>query len=168
MKLVKPAELHEEQLMAYRKAFLNSGEHLYGGSSLQNFEDYQEWLKQIINQEKGSSPNRVPATQFLSMIDDKIIGLVNIRHRLTPELLVEGGHIGYSIHPAERRKGFAADQLRLSLIEAEKLGLERVLVTCDKNNTGSAKTIQRVGGILENEIISPDSGEVFQRYWIEI
>jgi predicted acetyltransferase len=169
MKLVRPAEIHEEQLMAYRRAILDSGEQLYGGSSLQHFEDYQEWLKKIIDQEKGQlPPNRVPATQFLSMEEDKLVGLINIRHRLTPELLVESGHIGYSIHPAERRKGFAAEQLKLSLVEAKRLGLEKVLVTCDKANIASARTIQKVGGILENEIISPDSGEVVQRYWIQI
>ncbi|MGD6903337.1 GNAT family N-acetyltransferase [Bacillus infantis] len=169
MKLIRPAKIHKEQMMAYRKAFLDSGEYLYGGSSLQNYEKYEEWLEKVIGQEKGKlPPNRVPATQFVSMADGRIIGLVNIRHRLTPELLVESGHIGYSIHPAERRKGYAAEQLKLSLAEAEKLGLAKVLVTCDKANIASARTIQKVGGVLENEVISPDSGEAVQRYWIQV
>jgi predicted acetyltransferase len=169
MKLIRPVQIHEEQLMIYRKAFLDSGEHLYGGSSLKNYEHYEKWLEKVISQEKGQlPPNRVSATQFLSMVDDKVVGLINIRHRLTPELLVESGHIGYSIHPAERRKGYAVKQLKLSLAEAKKLGLEKVLVTCDKKNIASARTIQKVGGILENEVISPDSGEVVQRYWIQL
>ncbi|MGD6842486.1 GNAT family N-acetyltransferase [Bacillus infantis] len=169
MKLIRPEQIHEDQLMSYRKAFLDSGEHLYGGSSLQNYEKYEEWLEKVISQAKGElAPNRVPATQFLSMVDDRAVGLVNIRHRLTPELLVEGGHIGYSIHPAERRKGYAAEQLKLSLAEAKKLGLKKVLVTCDKKNIASARTIQKVGGVLENEVISSDSGEAVQRYWIQV
>ena len=81
---------------------------------------------------------------------------------------MESGHIGYSIHPDERRKGYATEQLRLSLLEARKLGLNKVLVTCDKENIASAKTIQKVGGVLENEVISADGKEIVQRYWIEI
>jgi hypothetical protein len=64
MKLLRPAQVHEEQIMLYREAFLNSGEYLYGGSSLQNYERYEEWIEKIISQEKGQlPPNRVPATQ---------------------------------------------------------------------------------------------------------
>ncbi|CAI9391201.1 MULTISPECIES: GNAT family N-acetyltransferase [Bacillaceae] len=170
MELVRPSEQYWEQLMEYRTAFLHIEEHLYGGSSLQNYTDFQEWLNKVISQENGDNlpPNRVPATQFLSISNGKLIGLINIRHRLTPELLMESGHIGYSIHPDERRKGYATEQLRLSLLEARKLGLNKVLVTCDKENIASAKTIQKVGGVLENEVISAEGKEIVQRYWIEI
>lgn len=170
MELLRPSEQYREQLMEYRSAFLHRKEQPYGGSSLQNYTDFHEWLNKVISQENGVNlpPNRVPATQFLSISNGKLIGLVNIRHRLTPELLMESGHIGYSIHPEERRKGYATEQLRLSLIEANKLGLSKVLITCDKENIASAKTIQKVGGVLENEVNSADGKEIVQRYWIEI
>ncbi|MEK5380536.1 GNAT family N-acetyltransferase [Niallia sp. FSL W8-0635] len=170
MELLRPSEQYREQLMEYRSAFLHRKEQPYGGSSLQNYTDFHEWLNKVISQENGDNlpSNRVPATQFLSIGNGKLIGLINIRHRLTPELLMESGHIGYSIHPEERRKGYATEQLRLSLIEANKLGLSKVLITCDKENIASAKTIQKVGGVLENEVNSADGKEIVQRYWIEI
>lgn len=58
--------------------------------------------------------------------------------------------------------------MKLALGEAQKLGLKKVLITCDKSNVGSAKTIQKVGGMLENEVVSSHTGEIVQRYWVEI
>jgi predicted acetyltransferase len=170
MNLVRPTQQYREQIMAYRATFLNLGEQPYGGSSLRRFDDFNKWLTKVIYQEKGDNlpENSVPSTQFLSIVNGRLIGLINIRHRLTPELLMESGHIGYSIHPDERRKGYAIEQLRLGLIEAKNLGLEKVLVTCDKSNIASSKTIKKVSGILENEVISSDTNEIVQRYWIEI
>ncbi|MED0964596.1 GNAT family N-acetyltransferase [Bacillus paramycoides] len=170
MKLLKPKYEYSEQIMEYRQAFSNSGEQLHGSSSLQNFDSFDEWFEKVSIQEVGENlpSNRVPSSQFLSVENGKLIGVVNIRHRLNPELLLESGHIGYSIHPDERRKGYATKQLQLSLAEAKKLGLKKVLITCDKANVGSAKTIQKVGGVLEDEVVSSNSDEIVQRYWIEI
>jgi hypothetical protein len=90
---------------------------------------------------------------------------VNIRYYLNAFLLHEGGHIGDGIRPSERRKGYATELLRLALIECEALGIERALVVCDRDNVGSAKAIQRNGGVLENEYVN-EEGKIEQRYWI--
>ena len=95
-----------------------------------------------------------------------MVGAVNIRHDLNDYLLKYGGHIGDGIRPSERRKGYATEMIRLALEECRKLGLTRVLVTCDKNNIGSAKSIIRNGGILENEVL--EKGVIKQRYWIAL
>ncbi|SDY96045.1 Predicted acetyltransferase [Bacillus sp. 166amftsu] len=170
MQLVKPTHQHSKQIMAYRQAFLSTREQPYGSCSLQQFDSFDEWLNKVKIQEKGENLplNRVPSTQFLSFDNGKLVGFINIRHRLTPQLLIESGHIGYSVHPDERRNGYATEQLRLSLFEAKKLGLDKVLITCDKANIASAKTIQKVGGIFEDEVNSPNTGEIVQRYWIEL
>ena len=73
----------------------------------------------------------------------------------------ESGHIGYSVHPNKRRQGYATKQLQFALDEAEKLGLQKVLITCDKANIASAKTIQKVGGVLENEVVSSHTGKLY-------
>ena len=170
MKLVRPTQQYREQIMAYRTTFLNIGEQPYGASSLRRFDDFNKWLMKVVYQENVNDlpQDTVPSSQFLSIVNGRLIGLINIRHRLTPDLLMNGGHIGYSIHPDERRKGYAIEQLRLGLIEAKNIGLEKVLVTCDKSNIASSKVIKKVGGILENEVISSDNNEIVQRYWIEI
>ena len=95
-----------------------------------------------------------------------IVGAVNIRHYLNKSLLLNGGHIGDGVRPSERKKGIATKMIALALDECKKLGIERVLMVCDKENVGSAKSIQHNGGILENEI--EVDGIVEQRYWIDL
>ena len=94
------------------------------------------------------------------------MGAVNIRHYLNDKLLETGGHIGDGIRPGERRKGYATAMIGLALEECRKLGIDRVLICCDKDNIGSAKSIQRNGGVLENEV--EEDGNIVQRYWIEL
>ena len=95
------------------------------------------------------------------------MGAVNIRHYLTDFLLREGGHIGDGIRPSERRKGYATAMIKLALEECKKLGIKRVLLVCDKDNIGSAKSIMNNGGVLENEFIDAEDKAV-QRYWIDV
>ncbi|HDX9628076.1 TPA: GNAT family N-acetyltransferase [Bacillus cereus] len=170
MKLLKPTNEFSEQIMEYREAFLHADEQPHGSSSLQNFDALDEWFEKVSKQEVGENlqGNRVPSSQFLSFENGELIGFVNIRHRLNQELLRESGHIGYSVHPNKRRQGYATKQLKLALYEAQKLGVQKVLITCDKVNIASAKTIHKVGGVLEDEVVSSHTGEIVQRYWIEI
>lgn len=98
---------------------------------------------------------------------DRLLGAVNIRHYLNDSLLKEGGHIGDGIRPSERRKGYATEMIRLALTECKKLGIEKVLMTCDKDNIGSARSIIKNGGILENEFVNSE-GNIEQRYWISL
>lgn len=98
---------------------------------------------------------------------NRLLGAVNIRHYLNDFLLQYGGHIGDGIRPSERRKGYGTELIRLALIECKKLGIDRVLMVCDKSNIGSAKTIINNGGILENEFVN-EKGEIEQRYWIDL
>ena len=112
---------------------------------------------------------KVPDSVFflLDVERDILLGAVNIRHYLNDYLLQFGGHIGDGIRPSERRKGYATEMIRLSLIECKKLGIDKVLMVCDKSNIGSAKSIIKNGGILENEFID-ENGEINQRYWIDL
>jgi len=126
---------------------------------------YEEWLEIVHRFETEPGSGLVKASTYF-LVDDagKIFGDVNIRYKLNKTLLRRGGHIGYGIRPSERQKGYATKMLEMALPIAKELGIERALITCDKNNIGSAKTIINNGGVLESEVYEPD--RVTQRYWV--
>ncbi len=102
----------------------------------------------------------VPDTELWLIEGDEYLGRVGIRHRLTPFLLEVGGHIGYDVRPSARLRGHATAMLREALGVARELGIERALVTCDVDNVGSRKVIERNGGVLEDE----RNGKL--RFWV--
>ena len=132
-----------------------------------DYHDFDHYLENL--DIKTASDGIVPGSVFflLDTERNRLLGAVNIRHYLNESLLQEGGHIGDGIRPSERRKGYATEMVRLALLECKKLGIRRVLMTCEKDNIGSAKSIIRNGGVLENEFINSD-GEIEQRYWIDL
>lgn len=160
-----------DQIAAYRAAFLARGDDLAGTSALGEYEDPADWLARVdsLRRPETCPGHLVPSTTLLCVReeDGRLVGMIDIRHRLNDYLAQFGGHIGYSVHPAERRKGYAAQMLRLALGEAASLGLERVLVTCDQDNEASRRTILHNGGVLESEVPEGE-GELVQRYWIEV
>lgn len=131
--------------------------------------DYHDFDYYLENLEIKTEQNgRVPDSTFfcLDVERDIFVGAVNIRHYLNEDLLFTGGHIGDGVRPSERRKGFATAMIGLALEECRKLGIKKVLMTCEKSNIGSAKSIMKNGGILENEV--DDHGVIEQRYWITL
>jgi predicted acetyltransferase len=126
-------------------------------------------INSLINTEKGiglPSGWVSASTYWLMNEDNKLLGVINIRHDLTDSLRFRGGHIAYYVHQLERRKGYATKMLSLGLEKCRDMGIEQVLITCAKKNIGSAKTIINNGGVLHSEDI--EGGEEFQRYWIEL
>ena len=132
-----------------------------------DYHDFDYYLEHL--ELKEAAGDRVPDSVFFLLDEDRdrLLGAVNIRHYLNESLLREGGHIGDGIRPSERRKGYATEMIRLALIECKKLGIDKVLMTCDKDNIGSARSIVKNGGVLENEFVNSD-GDAEQRYWITI
>lgn len=131
--------------------------------------DFAKYVQKVKDWSEGKDLGEfVPNTFLVAVVGSKIVGRVSLRHELNDFLLREGGHIGYGVVPSERRKGYAKEMLRQTLPIARKLGLAKVLLTCDDNNEGSARTIEAHGGILENKIL--DSGMTFakRRYWIDL
>ena len=110
--------------------------------------------------------DRVPSTFLFAFDGEVIVGRVAIRHTLTPDLERVGGQIGYAVVPEYRRQGYATEILRQALrIARRQLGLTRALVTCDEDNVGSIKVIEKNGGVLE-DIVAVEGGAPKRRYWI--
>lgn len=124
----------------------------------------------LAQQARGENvpPRFVPSTFLFAFVGPRIIGRTSIRHELNDMLLRLGGHIGYYVLPEFRRRGYATAILRRSLeIARGRLGIERVLVTCDDDNLGSIRTIEKNGGVLENVVTGSDLVKPKRRYWID-
>ena len=172
MKLTEPTIEYEGQIRAYRKAFLDSGDSMDGTGPLRRMEDPKQWIEYCV---MGKDPDkvqegRVPATQYIFVReeDDKIVGMLQLRHCLNAYLEKYAGHIGYSVAPDERRKGCASRMLRLALPKCRELGIDKVLITCIDSNEGSRKTILANGGVYESTVYEPDEGVYLERYWIDL
>ena len=104
---------------------------------------------------------RVPQTMYWLYVDDKPVGFIKIRHYLNDYLEKRGGHMGYTISPKYQSRGYATKMVELALIEAKKLGIGNLLITCEKDNLASRRVAEKNGGILESDV-------EFCRYWIEL
>ena len=132
------------------------------------FADYVALLRDQSVGVNLPSPVHVPTTFLFAFAGGRVVGRTSIRHRLNERLERMGGHIGYVVVPEFRRRGYATAILASSIeIARTRLGLGRILVTCDDDNVGSIRTIERNGGVLEDVIEGPDLPTAKRRYWIE-
>ena len=170
LKMIIPTKEYEQQAIEYIQEFQKYHSNINGVGGLYRYlEDYDGWLRKLEDDRTRTTvTEKVPSETFLLIreADNRLIGIINIRLKLNDSLLQHGGHIGYGIRPTERRKGYAEYQLYCALKYCDTKGLDRVLVTCYKDNIGSAKTIQNSYGVLENEVLEDD--KILQRYWIDV
>lgn len=165
-----PTEADEADVLAYKREFIENNDSMDGTAGLETAGSYAEWLAAVRDNhsEQTVRPGLIPATTLLARdaATGMLVGMIDIRHRLNDYLLCFGGHIGYSVRHSCRRRGYATRMLALALERCRSMGLTRVLITCCKNNLASARTIQKNGGVLENEVSA--HGEITQRYWITL
>ncbi len=172
MMLIEPTLEYGEQIRAYRQEFVDSGDSMDGTGGLIKFDDPQEWIDFLAKHKNPETlpEGRVPATQliFVREEDRKIVGMIDIRHYLSEYLEKYGGHIGYSVAPSERLKGYATQMLKATLPVCKKLGIDKVLITCIKGNEGSKRTILNNGGVYETTVYEPDEKVKLEKYWITL
>lgn len=171
MKLIKGSYEYKEQIIDMLKEWKEYNDTHEANRSpwaifKNSYDDFDYYLSNLETREPDDG--MVPDSTFFCLDEERniIVGAVNIRHCLNEHLLAHGGHIGDGIRPSERRKGYAVQMVGLALEECRKMGIKKVLMVCDKDNIGSAKSIIKNGGILENEQV--ENGKVEQRYWIDL
>ena len=170
IRLIRPSMQYAQEISSFRKEVLAAGDEdgFAGCSWLEDYESVQEWLDFLeMLEHHPEQSGHVPSSTFLAVrqADQRLVGIIDLRHHIDhPVLSTWGGHIGYTVRPGERRKGYATQMLRLDLRECEKRGIGRVLITCRPQNVASERAIQANGGVFEKEI--QVDGEPIRRYWI--
>lgn len=172
-----PSIERKEQAIEYINEFYENNSQIHGTGGLdiklEKGISYEEWVDNSLKMSEKLYANEkglVPANTFFLIReeDDKIVGMIDLRYELNDYLRNIGGHIGYSIRPTERRKGYNKVNLYLCLLEAQKRGLEKVLVTCADYNVGSRNTINAFDGDLEKKMIDESDNETMELYWIDV
>ena len=171
-----PSSKRKNEIIDYFDEFVMYNSDINGSGGLDKilsgytFEQALDRCLNMCNEEYANKLGRCQAKTFLLIRknDNKIIGTINIRWNLTEKLKQFGGNIGYGIRPTERRNGYNKVNLYLGLIEAQKLGLDKVMLDCDVKNLGSDKTILALGGILERTEVDPYNGILTNVYWINV
>lgn len=167
--IIRPSHKLKEAIWEYKQEYFDFGETQINGScGMSRANNFDEWLELVLSIEKDKLRNDVHASTFFSVrkTDHKIIGSIQLRHFLTPELEKHGGHIGYAIRPSERRKGYGKQQLLLVLKVAKDMNIPKVMISCNKDNIASIKTAIGCGGILTSENFY--EGKEQQIYWINL
>jgi predicted acetyltransferase len=168
--LSKPTINLKEEYMSFYQEWKQSGETMVPWVIEKDPSNFEAMVQFLLESEKGVNlpEGWIPDSTFW-LINEKnrVLGVVNIRHRLTERLMDRGGHIGYGIRPSERYKGYATKILALSLEKVKGFGVDKALITCDKSNIGSLKTILNNGGVPDTDFIEED-GNVIKRFWIQL
>jgi predicted acetyltransferase len=171
MRLVQPCEAFGASYLSLVQEFRQRGERAVPFVLKFPTDDFPAFLKRLKECAAGIGiPQGWSAHETFWLLDpeDTVVGVSNLRLTLTEALRKEGGHIGYGIRPSARRRGHATRILALTLAKARERGIQSALLTCDKSNAGSARTILRNGGRLESEEPVAGGADIKQRYWIPL
>ena len=171
LSIVKPYMY--QSIKEYRDQFLKCGDHMDGCSNLDRYEDIEKWdLNCKLFEDKSTLPPGYSlGFEYVYIDEDDVVGMVNIRPEALshPYLKQFGGHIGYSVRPDKRRIGVGTAMLKDCLdICRDRFALDRVLITCLKENEGSRKVIMNNGGVFEKEVLYPPEEKYLERYWISL
>jgi predicted acetyltransferase len=170
VQFVEPAEDLREAYLEFLQDFQDAGERFHQNERDKARGDFAAFVEGLRQAERGIGIGRglVPWSTYWLVCGGRVVAACRLRHWLSDSLKIEGGHIGYAVRPGERRKGYATRMLALALERAGLRGMRRCLVTCDDDNLASTRVIEHNGGRRDDNSISPRSGKVVRRYWVDL
>lgn len=175
VKLIHPTHEYADAIMELRREFLekDSEGYIHGAGNLQEYDRAEEWLCYVerMRRRETCPPDLVDSDIYLAVreADNRIVGIVELRHHIDhPVLGLWGGHIGYSVRPLERGKGYARIILRQILDICKLYGISEVLLTCGENNLASERTIRSGGGVYEKTVWAEPLNMNMKRFWIRL
>ena len=171
--LIKPTIEYADQIMQMKQEILEAEDKdsFAGCCWLEDYLTVEEWLADLEKRENPATcpEGSVSSSVYLAVrgLDDRVVGIIDLRHHIDhPVLGLWGGHMGYSVRPDERGKGYAKEMLRLNLLNCKEMGISKVMITCHPWNLASEKVILANGGVFEKTV--DVDGEQIKRYWIDL
>jgi len=171
MQIVKLGLEHEAALRDFLADFAEAGESVIPAYFADPEWSHVEIVETYARQSRGEDLEEgwVPGTTLFLVHEDRILGVANVRHRLTDHLLRFGGHVGFSVRPSERCRGHGTRLLEgVKEYARDGLEIDRLLVTCDPENVASARVIEKCAGVFEDEVFHESVGRSVRRYWIPL
>ena len=170
IKLVEPTIQLESEFFEMVEEFKTEGKEIINGIGSIEIENFADSVRKAKDHVLGVGlpEGWVPASTYWLICQDRIVGTCNLRHELNDFLREFGGHVGYSIRPTVRRRGFGTQMLKLVLEKAKALGIEHLLVTCEDSNIVSARVIEKNGGKLSDKVKTEYAEFLTRRYWIDL
>lgn len=174
--LERPSFERKDEIIEYINEFVEYNSEINGTGSLDKIIEgytFEQALARCLSMEDENYAKKINRCQSKTFLlirenDNRIVGTINVRWNLTEAMKRFGGNIGYGIRPTERRKGYNKINLYLGMQEAQKLGLDRVMLDCDVNNLGSDRTLKALGGILERTEVDPEDNILTNVYWFDV
>lgn len=170
--LLKPGKEYAEGIFRYRNAFIISGDSMDGTGSLYRMPDPDTWLEQVtdLSRPETTPEDWVTTSQYICVrpYDNKLVGMIQLRHSLNEYLEQYGGHVEFSVLPEERGKGYATWMLKNTFRYARDFAINRLILAVEPKNAPGKRVIEKNGGVLMDTVLDPEYEIELERYFINL